>query len=453
MGGIPETADVELAATRQPRRAQRALVALTTGLFAAGLIGLVVVHSDGDRPPTPSEELARAQQFIQRARTAHFSGTAEMVTNDGKDGLGSTYTHRSRISGELEIPFKSRWVDESGEYVVEGLVVENGTYFREADDRGALEAERWVFTPRAMTDEEPPVEGSDFAGAELLAMPFDAPDLSALLRAADVPVRVLPGVVKASIDVKKLDWIQEMYETADVPLPTIHIEVHSDQDGRLTRLLLDEKAKYPVFEEDDDEPTGESESVTKVDLQFSRWGEPVEIAAPSRAQVDPTPDIAEEDIAAFDAMPLLGLETLPSGFELVTAEVYAESDDEEFGECAEVDLEYGNGAELEAFYADPDEDADYPVTIDVTLTPAACDFYGSLEDEGDPIRLGRRSGTIVRSDPDDYEEYATAIEVIVGATRVTIESDLPERAVIAAASDLVPLDLATQPVHRVEPPQ
>jgi hypothetical protein len=88
----------------------------------------------------------------------------------------------------------------------------------------------------------------------------------------------------------------------------------------------------------------------------------------------------------------------------------------------------------------------------VELTPAACEYAGALaEDEGDFIRLGRHTGRIVRGE-DPEEEYVTTIEVIVGATRVNVYSDGPEAQAIAAAADLVPFDLAAQPVHHEAPP-
>lgn len=448
MGGIPPVVELGPVRVTRPNRTQRVLVAVCMTLFAGGLVGLVVVQGE-DAPESADRELARAQAFVQRARTAHFVGTYESVIEEGKGGLGSTYSDRARASGALEVPYKSRWIDEAGDYVTETVVVEHGSYFREADERAGLGSEQWQYAPRAMDAQDVhSVEEFEFSGAPFVASSFDSPDLTAMLGAAKDPQRVRPGVIKASVDLSEVPGAEAFPADEEFPMPKVTVEVHSEDDGRLTRIVLYAEITIPGFDEEGEESGTDTERV-KIDVQFSRWGEPVDIAAPPRREVDPTPMVDEDDIAAFTATPLLAPRTLPAGFELLTAEVYAEEDDEDLEECAAVNLEYGNGDELEAFYAEPDDD--YPATLDISLTAASCEYGEALED-GSPIRLGRQTGTIARGGGDEFE-YATTIEVVMGATRVTITSDLPEKVVVAAASDLVPLDLAAQPVHRVEPPQ
>jgi hypothetical protein len=106
MGGIMGAVELESASAR-PQRLQRILVALCLGLFGAGVIGLVVVPGDEPAQPTTADkELARAQAFVQRARTAHFIGEYETVMDDAENGLGNTFTDRARTSGVIEVPYR-----------------------------------------------------------------------------------------------------------------------------------------------------------------------------------------------------------------------------------------------------------------------------------------------------------------------------------------------------------
>jgi hypothetical protein len=413
-------------------------------------VGLVVV---GGEAPSPARDLARMQAFVTEAGSARMTATSVSEQRDGTNELGSIYKDTSRMTGSIVLPDRSQWLEEDGTSAYETVVVPGGVYFRGADSREELAGEQWVYE-EAPKDDAAPQLHPDMMRAGAVAGAMGAPDLIDLLEAASAPTRVGPHTIKAAIDVAKLHWFEATPDDADVKPPTMSVELTSTSEGRLDRMVLRMEGTGFGF---DDEEEGHFTDTT--DMRFTDWGASITIAAPDPATVDPTPGVDEDDIAAFTAMPLYGLRRLPTGYELGMATVLtSEKDaDVENGDCPEVDLSYGNPAEQEAAEAamasasEEEMDAfEWPATIEVVLTPAACESYEMLEG-GDPITLGGRRGTILRATATD-EDYATSIEFVVGTTRVLLQSDGPEAAVVAAASDLVPLDLTTQPVHHEPPP-
>lgn len=434
------------AAPRLERWARRILFTSCTLLLCGGLLGLALVGTS--KGVSPAKELARIQAFIVEAKTARLTATTVSEQRDGDGDLGSSYKDTSRITGSVVLPDRSQWVEEDGSMAYEGIIVPGASYTREADTREDLAAEQWVYEALAAPEPKagepvPPelVAAADVAGA------FGAADFLDLLRAAETPTRVGPHTIKVRIDVSDLPEFTDP-EDEDAPPPDMTAELTSTSEGRLDRLVLRMVERDPEM----------GDFTGTADVRFTHWGQPLTIAAPDATAVDPTPTIAEDDLAAFDAAPLLGLRRLPAGWALLTAEVWTAEDDAdaEAGECPEVSLSYGNPAEqvaaeqrAETLSEEDSEAMQWPETIEVSLTPADCESWNVLED-GDAITLGGRPATIVRGTASE-DEYVTSIQLIVGATRVLVESDGPEATTLAAASDLVPFDLATQPVHRQAP--
>ena len=437
-------------AARTERWAKRILGTSCLVLLATGLLGLAVVGNT--RGVSPAKELARVQAFVERATSARLTATTTSESFDGEGDLGSSYKDTSRMTGSIVLPDRSQWIEEDGISAWEGITVPGATYYREADSREELAAEQWAYQP--LDEERPPIPvmAAELMPVAEMSSAFGPSELPDLLTAAGAPTRVGPHTIKVTIDVKQLAVFENMPEEMeeDFPVPTITAELTSTSDGRLDRLVMRTSSKDPEM--------GSSSSTT--DIRLTNWGAALTIVAPDAAAIDPTPGISENDLATFDATPLFGLRRLPAGYELMQADVWMseEDADEEAGDCPEVSLSYANPAEMEAFdkaMAKVRSEADYdtltePVSIEVSLTPADCESWSAIED-GEAITLGGRPATIVRGTATD-EEYATSIQLVVGATRVLIESDGPEAATIAAASDVVPFDLATQPVHRPAPP-
>jgi hypothetical protein len=446
---------------RGERRLQVALMAMCLLLFSGGLVGLVIV---GDEAASPVKELASLQAFVEEAKTARFTTDEHTLESSGEGDVGTDYSSRSKIVGALQVPDRSQWTVDTGDGAYEGIVVPDGTYFRQADTVVELADEQWIYEKRHEGD------GAEVSGELMMmaggaATAFDAPQLVDMLEAAKTPERVDEHTIEAAVDVRRMpgfdpeDYVHPETEKP-LPLPTVVLRLTSGPEHRLDRMVIEVKEKIDPSVWGDEEDLAAPTSYTATsDTRFTDWGAPQSITAPAPSAVDPTPYVDEEGVAGFDTMPLLGLRTLPGGFELMAAEVYITEDDadEDYGDCPEVDLSYGDAAaqdaaEAKAAASDEWDETAFPPTIEVELTPADCDASGALaDDEGDPIRLGRHTGRIVRSE-DLEDEYRATIQVVIGATRVTLYSDLPEAQTVAAAADLVPFDLATQPVHRVAPP-
>ena len=456
------TAPIDLEEPRPAggRRLQAALMAACLTLLSAGIAGVVVV---GNEAASPAEDLARLQAFVEEARTARFTSDEHTLESSGEGDVGSDYSSRSKVVGALQVPDRSQWTVDTGEGAFEGIVVPGAVYFREAATVVELADEQWTYE-EVPADAQAPVGGEMMMMAAGVGTAFGATDLVDMLAATRAPQRVDDRTIEAEVDVRRMpgfDPEQYVHPETDerLPLPEVTIRLTSGPDHRLERMVVRvEEELDPSAWGEPDEPGLPTSFTATSDTRFTDWGAPQSITAPAAAAVDPTPYVDEDGLGAFRTMPLFGLRTLPGGFELLMAEVFTapEDADDESGDCPEVDLSYGNPGEHDAAEAAAMESGDWdaapPPSIEVELTPADCDYWGALtEDDSEPIRVGGRTGRIRRGEDPD-EDYGATIEVIVGATRVTVMSDLPEAQTIAAAGDLVPLDLGTQPVHHVTPP-
>jgi hypothetical protein len=458
MGAAEALIELEGPASARPRRwPQAVLVVASTTLLLASVLALVVGGEPA--PLTPARRLARLQAFAQRARSAHFTGDARTVSSTGSAAAGSESSSHEQIVGAMELPDRSQWTVDSGDMAFEALITPSGTYDRQADSLTALSNEQWAYTARrakAGSDQLGSLpSGHGMASAMGMATAVDAPELLDILRATRAPVQVDERTIRAEVDATKIPHWDTTGPGAPLqPLPTITVELTSavkDKD-RLDRMVLTAKEDVDeaLLDPSSTGPSGHRTTITStLDVRFTRWGERVNFAIPTPDAVDLTPGVAEADVAAFAATPLLGLRRLPAGYELMHAEVTtAEKDaDPSNGDCAEVGLSYANPADLAAMT--DKATASVPPSIDVSLTPAACDYYDTLTG-GTAVSLGRARGMLVRGKGPD--EYAVQLQILVGATRVRIDSDLPEAQVLAAASDLVRLDLGSQPVHHEPPP-
>src|SRR5207245_2402047 len=79
-----------------------------------------------------------------------------------------------------------------------------------------------------------------------------------------------------------------------------------------------------------------SQANISIDYRWSKWGESVVIEAPTAAEIDATPDIAEEKVAAFKDAPLFQPAALPKGWVLNGADVLSADETDE--NCAEVEV-------------------------------------------------------------------------------------------------------------------
>ncbi len=183
--------------------------------------------------------------------------------------------------------------------------------------------------------------------------------------------------------------------------------------GRPTRLL----ASY----RDEDEA-----DTTAVD--FDHWNGTVSIEEPAGADVDPTPFIDEEDVAAYDDAALFQPRVIPEGWVLDSANVLADFsfEGDEVGGCDTVSITF--------FDPEDEEGSGY---LSLYLAPASCasERPGSADD----FVAGPNAGWI------ELEEgFATGV-LTVGSTVVQFDSGLSDVDLTTILADLVPLDLANPP--------
>src|SRR5207248_8836702 len=93
------------------------------------------------------------------------------------------------------------------------------------------------------------------------------------------------------------------------------------------------------------------------------------------------------------------------------------------GDCAEADLTYVNPSQI-ATNPDGKDASD----IDVTITPASCD---PPPEEGAPVTVAGHPARLAHGDVSN-DEYAVTVDVVIGQTHMTVESDLPDTQVLSA---------------------
>jgi hypothetical protein len=317
----------------------------------AGVVVAVVAVVAVRKPArSPADELARIREFVAAAGTGRFEGTSRSQSGEGPEEPGSTSIDVARIEGSFELPHRIRFLEDAGDYVSESILVDRAAYSRSGESRAEVEAAPWAY---AEVPGERPAwsvggwtsHGVDEAGAAALSTAYDVfaafggPfDLGQLLRRLGGVRRVSPGVLETTMTVRDFfppevvqaierDSAEEEIEADFLDDPVTIRLVHAE-DGRLDELV--------VTAESDD---GEERTVDRDSLRFSGWGEPVQIAAPSRAEVDATPGIDEEDLAAFRAFPILAPKPPPAGMLLESASISEE--EAEIESCTSVELGYG----------------------------------------------------------------------------------------------------------------
>ncbi|MBV8958796.1 MAG: hypothetical protein JO087_08515 [Actinobacteria bacterium] len=440
----------------------------TIALFAASVAGLVTLAPKGKK--TPAQQLAKLQAFVNAAKSVHYVAESTTQTKGGHGDLGSSFSNKSKQEGDIAFPNQSHSLEQDGTNFSEVITLDKAFYERSGESQAELRQAQWIYSPHggegwsAYGPATGALSSVSMGGGPIMsgALSLDqagAHDLADMLRAASTPKQVSSDVIEVSIDIKRLpifSALQEATSAADakIPTPTVTAQLTSGPHDELERLMFVTKMEAPDGAKD---IFGSMTSTD--DIHFTKWGEPVTIAKPSADTVDPTPGIDEKGLAEFHAMPLLAPRKLPAGFELTDAQVVTSESDASVddGNCPEVSFDWADAKAEAAFEkqlagsANPDNLGDGPAGLEFSLTPASCD-NGGPNDGAKAIKLGKYSGTISHGNVDDGD-YANTIEVIVGATRVEVDSDLPLATVVAAASDFIPFDLATQPVHHVPPPQ
>jgi hypothetical protein len=367
--------------------------------FVVGAVAVVVHEPAVDGRAA----LAAAQRTLERSSPYRYEVRTTLHTTSGDpDGAGSDSTERTLTKGEVVSDHEWRLVEDLGEDMgFAGSQVE----VRRIDDELYIAAARLpdaVGPAWQVASAPPPPTRQQVADA--LADSYDEDELDAddpeydpasalqlLLGAYLLPLESDPQgierLVAESTDPQveeQLDGgglrlrttlapIPEIVEVADRPVPPVEVVLDLDRERRPTGAHLSVAVE------------GASSTV---DASFRDWGSDLAVAPPPSDDIDRTPWIAEEALAAADPSLLLAPTVLPPGFELVAADVYDDWDEAgETESCTSIDLTYDTKADADQMAAleedDPryDEIVDAQPYLDVTISPPDCGYAEEGFDE------------------------------------------------------------------------
>ena len=472
---------VELDGVTPPAKGRRGRVVLWCTLVSV-IVAAIAVIALRDPARTPDEDLARVRAFVASSATGRFEATTRSEYGAGPDEPGSRSIDVTQTEGSFAIPGRLHSVDDDGEFVFETIQLGAGMYFRTAEKRSELRDEPWIYSPTTVADLasgagalDPVLAGIDAASltsASSVLGAFGAPfDLPELLGRLDDVRRVSPGALEATTTVREL-LPADMVASIEKEMAELRAEFEAEEgdedfsdfetdflDGVVTiRLTHASDGRLDELVISADTGQGEDRSLDRSALQFSAWGEPVTIDAPSAADVDLTPGIDEDDLAAFAAFPAGAPAAPPAGTVLHNATVTEK--DAEIEECNSLHLSYGppSSSETESSY---DERSPF---LEVTSTEASCEsadrlmlgYYGDDVGEPEALRIGPFDAELRRSQQRDFgdgpDQAIIHVRFTTGGAVVDAHSNLPEDQVLAAMATHGPLDLASQPVDRSAPP-
>ncbi len=460
--------------------------AVFLGILAMMVAGTVTVVALRDGERSPAKDLARVRDFVADARTGRFEGTSLSQSGEGAEEPGYTSIDVSRLEGSFETPGRMHYIEDSGEYLDEVLQVPGAVYFRNAETRAELQAEPWVYHRAPEGEDAESAEaptGLDEAGAmavdaasdftSTFAGPFD---VSEVLGRMGTVQRESSGVLEAKTTMRELlppeavEAIEQEAAELEAQIPPeetaeggIQGEIEIESYG-MDAGFLDDPITIRLAHADDgrlDEMVvtteggeGEDRTVDTTTIRYSAWGHPVQLHAPPAAAVDPTPSIDEEDLAGFAAFTPLAPATPPPGTILRSATVSEE--DEEFESCSSVDLDYA---------PPPPEDEEpgwhsYAPYLRISLMPASCRWAGgpTRVPEGDgPTEMVAVGPYQARVDSSRFGgppegESVLHFHFTAGDVVVDVDTTLPKEQAVATLATLAPLDLAAQPIQRVDVP-
>ena len=385
-----------------PRWMVLAVLFTAVGLTAAGLTVLLT----RDDEATPQELLEAARTSADAAKNVSFTGRLRIESEDPEEG--GSFIDRVTIKGSARLPNNARYTVEGSGFASEVIALGEVFYTRDAEKASDLEAKKWAETDLGEDDARSGVirdEGG--AGEADLADPVG---LLRTLHAATDPVLVRRSkqstTIRATVDPKRA-YSADL--AGEVTSATIELTLRDEK--QIDRAVLTAK--------------GDGGSVT-ADYEFADWGKPVDVAAPSRADLDPTPGLEEEDIAAYKRAKLYQPRGIPAGWVLDAAGVLPREVTVE--DCEQVEIDY----------IDPDDpDAGYLTLYQLPKSCADLDAPRGSQ----PFRAGRYLGFV------EEDAGGALAQIVVGETVVQAETDLPVDGLARILADLIPLDLAVEPIE------
>lgn len=377
------------------------LVASSTAAVARTLV---------DRRPSSETLLRRAERYTSDRSSVRFSGQTEVESRFSEERRSrvpeeqaSSFTSRSSLEGVVAFPDRARVTVRTDGLSTEFLTAGDRSFARFAEEDEDIAGQQWV-----VLDPDEDVIGPAGGDVSGLNDPSSLPDLIGDASAPEIVRRDgRVHVVRARVEVDSGE------DQGSIPLSGT-LELTARDDGRVDRMVLD--------------VTGGSDGSSvdaHVDFRFSGWGDAVDVTAPGGSEIDTTPSVDEERVAAYRDAPLLQPAGIPERWVLDLADVVPAEDTPE--ECDQVELDY----------VDPDDDEagylylyELPVTCaDLAVPPGASAF-----------RAGPNRGW-VGVDP----EEGVLAQLTVGRTVVQAETDLPPAELARVLAELRPLDFAVTP--------
>lgn len=372
--------------------------AVAVGLSLVLLLTVVFVAGRPSGPGSAAEALERTRAFLDAhgSMRATLRMRSEMSDPELAEEDPFAFTMRGTI--EADVPDRLRVTTHAFGTATEIVTLgDDVAYTRWAEHARDLPDQLWARYEVDQIDEGIFVEGPGGATTGFASLAY-------LLRGANHP-----RIVERGSDT-----------TFSVRMPVDATGLTEVPPGARARALVTIDAGFRprrieyVTSADDGE--------TSVRLESFRWDAPVTIVAPDPEDVDPTPEVDEEGLAEFDAVPILQPAAIPEEWGLMSAYVVAE--EESWEGCEQVNLYYT--------LKDAGFDDEVPY-LDVYEFEKSCS-------EGRPrrstdLRAGPYSGFIA------FESDGTNTgEIVVGKTVVQFESDLEPEVIALVLGDLVPFD-------------
>lgn len=389
------------------RRARTPVVVVACVAAAAGLVAAVAITTDGDdevadttgtpaataattSDATPAELFTAAGEALVDAGTFSYEATSTVEAPDLARGNGSITIDRD-LRGDVVLPDAVReTVDDPfgmrSERITLGDGLAHQTWYRDTAYPDQIGQRPWG-----------EVEG-EVGELDLFLLPswldgaIDHRDggedrNGRRIAVASVPVALVPDL------------------GPDVEVIDLEVELTVDDDGVPHQVLVELSMTDLVLES----------TYRIADIGGGRTVEP-----PSAGQLDVTPWFNEQDLAAFDGPPPLGLSGIPEGWELTGAAVVVD----DVSSCPAATVQY--------------QDLENPTAEYLWIRVSALDCAYEATDEPFEV-LGYRGAV------DDFGDGARAGVVVSGDTAVSFLTDLSLGDVKLVLATLGPLDLAATP--------
>ena len=269
-----------------------------------------VAGDEGETGDELTDLLSTAGATLDLARTFSYEGTSRMEGPDPSSLDDSVVVDRD-VTGDVVLPHsvRQRVTDSDGvtyEHITIGSDVDVQTWLRDTAYPDQLDARPWA-----------EVDGSATGELELSRLPA-----------------WLDGAVDAHDEGEDDDGNRVI--SAGVPPRLVN-----DLGPDLTLIDVDLVATIG----EDDAPLhvelvlSATDTIIEAAYDIVRVGEDVEVVAPSAADLDATPWVNEQDLAAFDGASPLGLSRIPEGWDMAGAYV---TPDPSGGACPSATVDYTN---------------------------------------------------------------------------------------------------------------